>query len=181
MKKMLFCCSLSFFLFACSNDKNKEETTTTSTSDSTMAKSTVALPYTASYSSSWSDNVSDEDLKTVMITYKDWEDGNMSGLGKAMADTVVIDMSSGNHLKLSNADLMKMWSKSRDSLSSVKIDMAGWNKMYSTDKKEGYIVTWYDETDTYKTGKVDSASYHDINQVKDGKITWYAQYKRPKK
>ena len=74
-----------------------------------------------------------------------------------------------------------MFTTYRDSLSSVTIDMQGWQKMYATDKKDGYIVTWYDETDTYKTGKVDSASYHDINQVKDGKIVWYSQYKRPKK
>ena len=74
-----------------------------------------------------------------------------------------------------------MFTTYRDSLSSVTIDMQDWQKMYATDKKNGYIVTWYDETDTYKTGKVDSASYHDINQVKDGKIVWYAQYRRPKK
>jgi hypothetical protein len=53
--------------------------------------------------------------------------------------------------------------------------------MYEPDKKEGYVVAWYKETDTYKNGKVDSAYYHDINQVKDGKIVWYAQYKRPAK
>ncbi|MBK9570608.1 MAG: hypothetical protein IPO53_12315 [Chitinophagaceae bacterium] len=74
-----------------------------------------------------------------------------------------------------------MWGTNRDSLSSVKIDMESWNKMYATDKKEGYIVTWYKEYDTYKTGKVDSASYHDINLLKNGKIVWYSQYKRPMK
>jgi hypothetical protein len=51
--------------------------------------------------------------------------------------------------------------------------------MYSTDKKDGYIVTWYKEYDTYKNGKVDSAAFHDINQLKDGKIVWYSQYRRP--
>jgi hypothetical protein len=59
--------------------------------------------------------------------------------------------------------------------------MTAWNKMYSTDKNEGFVVTWYDETDTYKNGKVDSASYQDINMMKDGKIIYYSQYKRPKK
>jgi hypothetical protein len=105
----------------------------------------------------------------------------MSGLANAMGDTVTLEMSSGDHKRLSRADLTKMWTTSRDSLSSVKIDMGAWNKMYSTDKKDGFIVTWYDETDTYKTGKVDSASYHDVNLVRDGKIVFYSQYKRPKK
>jgi ketosteroid isomerase-like protein len=179
MKKILLCFCIAAFLLSCNSGGEKTATTTT-TADSTT-KSTVDLPYTASYSSSWSTDVSDADLKMVLMTYKDWADNNMSGLGRALADTVIWDMSSGDHKKLSKADLMKMFTTYRDSLSSVKIDMGGWNKMYSTDKKDGFIVTWYDETDTYKTGKADSASYHDINQVKDGKIVWYAQYKRPKK
>ena len=179
MKKILLCFCFATFLLSCNSGEEKTAATT-STADSTT-KSTVDLPYTASYSSSWSTDVSDADLKMVLMTYKDWADNNMSGLGNAMADTVTLDMSSGDHKKLSKADLTKMWTTYRDSLSSVKIDMAGWHKMYSTDKKDGFIVTWYDETDTYKTGKVDSASYHDINQVKDGKIVWYSQYKRPKK
>jgi ketosteroid isomerase-like protein len=63
-------------------------------------------------------------------------------------------------------------------MSSVTIDMHAWQKMYATDKKEGHIVTWYKEIDTYKNGKVDSATYHDINRVKDGKIVWYSTMKR---
>jgi len=178
MKKIVLCFCLSAFLVSCGSDKEKTAATSTATEGS---KTTVDLPYTASYSSSWSTDVSDADLKMVLSSYKDWADNNMTGLGNSMGDTVTLDMSSGDHKKLSNADLRKMWKTYRDSLSSVKIDMEGWNKMYATDKKEGYIVTWYTETDTYKTGKVDSASYHDINQVKNGKITWYSQYKRPKK
>lgn len=178
MRNFLFCCGLSIFLFSCKNEKNDTEAAST---DSTTAKHNIDLPYTASYSSSWSTEVSDADLKMVLTTYKDWADNNMSGLGKAMGDTVDIDIPSGAHYKKSNADLMKMWSTSRDSMSSVKINMSVWHKMYATDKKEGFIVTWYDETDTYKTGKVDSASYHDINHIKDGKIVGFEQYKRPKK
>lgn len=178
MKKIMMFLLCGAFLVACDSKKDKPATDDKETK---TEKTTVDLPYTASYSSSWSTDVSDADLKMVLMTYKDWEDGNLSGLSAALGDTVVVDMSSGDHLTKSNADLMKMWSTYRDSLSSVKITMHGWHKMYSTDKKEAHIVTWYDETDNYKTGKVDSATYHDINRVKDGKITWYAQYKRPKK
>jgi ketosteroid isomerase-like protein len=179
MKKILLGFYLSIFLLSCNS--NKEKTADTTTSPDGTSKTAVDLPYKASYSSSFTADVSDADLKTVLTTYKDWSDGNISGLSKAMADTIVVDMSSGEHMKATNSDLMKRWSTYRDSLSSVTIDMAAWQKMYATDKKEGYIVTWYDETDTYKNGKVDSATYHDINRVKDGKIVWYSQYKRPKK
>lgn len=182
MKKILFCFSLGIFMLSCKDDKKKTETTdadkmTTATTD----KPAMDLPYTASYSSSWSTDVSDADLKTVMMTYKNWADNNISGLATAMGDTVTVDMSTGDHMVKSNADLMKFWTTYRDSLSSVRIDMQVWHKMYATDKKDGYIVTWYNEYDTYKNGHVDSAAYHDINKVKNGKITEYSQYKRPLK
>ena len=178
MKKILVCFGAATFLLSCNSEKEKAPGITT---DAVAEKSSVELPYTASYTSSWSTDVSDADLKTVLMSYKDWSDGNMSGLESAMADSVSFDMYTGAHFNLSKAGLIKMWSTFRDSLSSVKIDMQGWQKMYATDKKETYIVTWYDETDTYKNGKVDAGSFHDINQLKDGKIVYYAQYKRPKK
>ncbi|MBK5273390.1 MAG: hypothetical protein JJE22_20505 [Bacteroidia bacterium] len=183
MKKIILCFSFAAFLLSCNNDKD-DKTATSSTDSTTMSApmSTIDLPYTASYSSSFTTDVSDADLKMVLTTYKDWETGNLGGLPGAMADTVDLDFAGGEHFRLSNADLMKMWTSYRnDTLSAVTIDMQGWQKMYAADKKEGHIVTWYKEIDTYKNGKVDSAYYHDINRLKDGKITWYAQYKRPAK
>lgn len=178
MKKIFLCFCSAGFLLSCNSEKEKPAAPETTT---TAEKSTLELPYTASYTSSWSTDVSDADLKTVLMTYKDWADGNMSGVAAALADTTSVDFSTGDHVKGPKADIVKMFTTYRDSLSSVKIDMQGWQKMYATDKKETYIVTWYDETDTYKNGKVDSGSYHDINQLKDGKIIYYGQYKRPKK
>ena len=178
MKQLIFCCSIAFFLFSCNNEKTEVKGAAT---DSVTTKPVADLPYTATYSSSFSNDVSDADLKMVLQTYADWSSGNMTGLSSSLGDTVEVDFSNGQHFKKSKADLMKMWTTSRDSLSSVKVTMEAWNKMYATDKKEGYVVTWYSETDTYKDGRVDSASYHDINQIKDGKIIWYSQFKRPKK
>jgi len=182
MKKIVLCFSFAAFLLSCNNDK--DDKTTASTTDSTTMSapmSMAAMPYTASYSCSFTTDVSDADLKMVLMTYKDWEDNNISGLKGAMADTVVLDLSSGDHLRLANPDLMKMWATYRDSLSSAKIDMQAWQKMYSSDKKEAHVVTWYKEIDIFKSGKVDSAYYSDINRIKDGKITWFSQYKRPAK
>jgi ketosteroid isomerase-like protein len=171
---------VSAFLLSCNSNTEKTAATTASTATE-PSKPAMDMPYTASYTSNWSNEVSDADQKMVLMSYKDWSDNNMAGLLAAMGDTVTVEMSSGLHKVLPRADLGKMWSTYRDSLSSVKIDMESWHKMYAADKKESYIVTWYSETDTYKDGRVDSASYHDINQVKDGKIIWYSQYKRPKK
>lgn len=181
MKKLISFCSLSLFLMACNSGETKTETPVAATADSVTTQPAVDLPFKATYSSSWSDNVSDADLKLVLNTYKAWSENNMTSLQNALADTVEIDMSSGDHFKKTGAEIAKMWSTYRDSLSAVNIDMIAWRKMYSTDKDDAYIVTWYDETDTYKNGKADSAAYHDINLIKNGKIVWYAQYKRPKK
>jgi len=181
MKTFLFCFAIGASLVSCNS---KVESASASKDSSVVADTNntpADLPYTASYSSNWTQDVSDADLKTVLLSYKNWEDGNINELAKQMGDTVTVDMSNGNHFVKSNADLMKFWGNAHDSMSSVKIDMVAWNKMYSADKKQTFIVTWYDETDTYKNGKADSASYQDINMMKDGKIVYHAQYKRPKK
>jgi ketosteroid isomerase-like protein len=176
MKKLLSLICLAAFFVSCNTSGQQKEVNRT---DTVPNKTSADLPYTPSYSSNFSDDVSDADLKMVLMTYKDWESGNMKGLEDAMADSVVFVMSTGRVLNLSKADLMKLWKTTRDSLSSISIDMQAWHKMYSKDKNEGHIVTWYKETDRYKIGKVDSAYYHDINRLKNGKIVWYSQYKRP--
>jgi hypothetical protein len=178
MKKMFFACCCAAALLACNNEKKEGGDEAAQAAATTAA---TDLPYTAMYTTNWTDNVSDADLKTVLQSYKDWETGNMDGLAAAMADTADIDMSDGTHLRLSNADLKAKWTGYRDSLSSVSIKMDTWKKMYSPKDSNSFIIVWYDEYDTYKNGKVDSASYHDINGIKDGKIIWFSQYKRPKK
>jgi len=178
MKKVSLFLLFGIFVMACNNEAKKEEPVEVKGEKMTEP---VDLPYTATYGSNWTSDVSDADLKMVLMSYKDWADGNFSGMSKALGDTIVVDMNNGDHWVKSNADLMKVWTVNRDSLSSVKIDMVSWHKMYSTDKKVAFVVTWYDETDTYKNGKVDSGSYHDINEIKDGKITYYGQFKRAKK
>lgn len=179
MKKIVFCLVAITILAACNNEKKSGETEVKAATSTTTTA--VDLPYKPMYSSEFTQDVSDADLKMVLMSYKHWSDGDMSNLSKDMGDSCEVDMNNGDHFKGTNADLMKIWSKTRDSLSSVKIEMEAWNKMYAADKKEGYVVTWYKETDTYKMGKVDSAWYHDINQVKNGKISYYRQYKRPAK
>ena len=180
MKKIFLYGSLICFLVSCNNADKKSLTAETNPAAATE-KATVDLPYTASYSSSFDNDVSDADLKMVLMSYKDWADSNVQKVVDVMADTLNYDSPNGETSKLTRAELLKRWGTFRDSLSSVKIEMQAWHKMHSMDKKDKFIVTWYKEYDTYKNGKVDSNYWHDINQVKDGKINWYSQYKRPMK
>ncbi len=173
MRKIFFCFGFAIFLLSCNSNKDKPAETKI-----VADQPAIDLPYKASYSSSFTTDVSDADLKMVLNSYKDWSAGNMTGLASLMADSVYYDGNDGRSMHLPKADLLKMWRIYRDSLSSVSIDMYAWQKMYATDKKEGHVVTWYKEIDTYKNGKVDSATYHDINRVKDGKIDWYSSMKR---
>ncbi|MFN5135227.1 MAG: nuclear transport factor 2 family protein [Chitinophagaceae bacterium] len=175
MKKFLSAALMAATLIACNNEAPK----TAETTGGKEKKSTVSLPYNPVYSSSWSTDVSDEDVSTVLNSYKDWETGNLDALVSKFADTLALSAWDGKNQRVSHADLKKMWQPFRDSLSKVEIKFDGWHKMYATDKKEGYVVLWYKEIDTYKDGRVDSASWHDINQVKDGKISWYSQFRRP--
>ena len=186
MKQFLLCCAAATFLVSCnSSDTGKSTASGDSTSTTTATatpKPTVDLPYTASYSSSFTADVSDADLKTVLMGYKDWADGNMTNVAKSVGDSLEWYRADGAHFKLSNAGIMKLWGTYRDSLSSVAIDMEAWQKMYSTDKKDSIISAWYKETDTYKGGKkVDSAYYNDINLMKGGKIVYLESYRRPAK
>ena len=178
-KSLLFLCTVVCW-YSCNNAADKS-TTTDTTKTAVAEKKMIDLPYTATYSSSFTDDVPDADLKMVLMTYKDWADGNIQGLVGSVADTLAIDAWDGTSMQMPKAGLIKMWTSFRDSLSSVKVEMQGWQKMHSTDKNDNFILTWYKEYDTFKNGKVDSASWHDINQVKDGKIIWYSQYKRPMK
>jgi hypothetical protein len=173
MKKIFLFLISGAFLFSCNTSADK----TASAKDTTTQSSSVALPFTASYSSSFSNDVPDSVLASVLTSYKDFSDGNVAKSMDAFGDTIEWYNWNGTHIKLPKADMMKIWAGFRDSLSSVKYNMRAWNKLYSTDKKSSFILTWYFETDTYKNGKIDSAAYHDINGLKDGKIILLETFK----
>ena len=169
MKKLMLMAAVAIFFAACNNEKKEEQK---------GMGSSIQLPYKAGYSSQFNDKVSDSDLLTVLNSYKYWENADMKGAAGTLADSVAWMSWSGEQYSGSKADLVDRWGKFRDSLSSVQITMAGWTKDHSIDKNEDFILVWYKEIDTYKTGKVDSANYHDINQVKGGKISWYSTYRQ---
>jgi len=175
MKHVFLVASIIGLMLACNNEAEKPADAATTTPAATTP---TDLPYTASSSSEWDTNVADADVKTVLTSYKDWADGNMDGLMTAIADSIWVDRWDGHSANYAKADLKKMWALSRDSLSSVKIEMEAWHKMRSVKQKDSIVVVWYKQTDTYKDGKIDSARWHDINMVKGGKIVWYSQYRR---
>jgi hypothetical protein len=171
MRLLLFCATL--LMLACNT------TTSNKTTTSEEKKSSVTLPYTAAFSSNWSTDISDEDLKTVLLTTKYWQDGNIKALVNLYDDTLTFDSWEGKNYTLTREDVETLWKPLRDSISKVEIRMEAWQKMYSIDKKEAIIATWYAETDTYKNGKVESFIYHEFNRIENGKIVSLSQFRRP--
>jgi ketosteroid isomerase-like protein len=171
MKNIIFLLAINVLVLAC-NPPAKEETPE-------AAASPVVMPYTATYSSQFNNDASDQDVLLVLNSYKAWENADMPALRSTFGDSLSFNRWDGTVYSGLTEGVTDNWAVFRDSLSSVKIKIGAWSKNHSIDKNENFILVWYREIDTYKSGKIDSAEWHDINQVKDGKITWYAQYKRP--
>lgn len=173
MKKYIFICiSFAFAVTGCNSKEGSK------TEGSKMAESNIQLPYTAGYTTDFTNNVSDSDLLTVLNSYKAWETGDIKGLRATMGDSMYVDAADGFKFAGLTDSLMKNWQTMRDSLSSVKITMDVWLKNHAVKDSANFINVWYKEIDTYKTGKVDSANYEDDNALKNGKIIWYSSHKQ---
>ena len=171
MKKCIFTfLALPVLLVACNSSQQTN-------ADSSTASS-IQMPYQASYTTEFDNNVSDSDVLTVLNSYKYWETGDLNALRSTLADSIVVAGANGFKFSGPTDSLMKMWGIQRDSLSSVTITMDVWLKNHSVKDSLDFINVWYKEIDTYKNGKVDSAYYEDDNAMKDGKITWFSSHKQ---
>ncbi len=168
MKKILYLLAATALFASCKNVTQKAEAKTDS----------VTMPYKASYSSSFtiSDNAKNEQL--VLQSYKDWEDNKLNNAPAYFADTVALDFSDGGKYKLRRDSMVKVFQKFRDSLSSSKIDVVATINMHSTDKNQDWVSVWYKQTDTHKSGKIDSSFYNDVNNVVNGKIVYVTSFRQ---
>ena len=137
--------------------------------------SSVTMPYTASLSSNFVP-ASDSVVLVALNSYKAWETGDMAALKATFADSTGFVFSNGYTFHNTADSFMRFATKFRDSLSSVKIDMLAWIGSHSVDKNQDWVNAWYKETDTYKTGKVDSSYFEDANLIQNGKIAWVYSY-----
>lgn len=67
MKRIVLLLPLALCAFACTNPQQEVA------EEPTQEMSTVVFPYTASYTSNFSSDVSDTDLLAVLNSYKAWE------------------------------------------------------------------------------------------------------------
>jgi len=140
------------------------------TASTDTKKDSITMPYKATYTTTWALSDSSRYVQSVLQSMKDWENNKLSNGSSYFGDTVTFLHWSGEKLSAKRDSLLKIFQKYRDSLSSVKIEVATWINTHSMDNKTDWVNVWYKETDTYKTGKVDSAFYNDANMIKNGKI-----------
>jgi ketosteroid isomerase-like protein len=170
MKKLLFILFISILYVACTGN----QPSTTTTGDSTAA-STKEAPLTMPYKASFSSDISignQANALTVLNSYKAWETGDMTAFANTLADSVSFNFSDGSKFNGTKDSMVKMATKYREGLASIKIDMDAWLPVHSNDKNEDAVLVWYKEIDTDKSGKIDSTYYGDINGLKDGKINF---------
>jgi hypothetical protein len=180
MKKLFFILFVSVLYSACTGNKSDTATGTDSSSLATAAESesAVSLPYTAGYSSDFSLG-KNSTLVNVLNSYKAWETGDMTALKNTFADSITFVFSNGFTFTGTADGFATESKKYRDSLSSVKLYVDAWMPVHSNDKNEDWVLVWYKEIDTYKTGKIDSAYYHDDNMIdKNGKIAFTAVHRQ---
>src|SRR5205085_2012080 len=78
---------LSALVFAC-NTEDKDQKKSSSSSG-------IKLPYEASYTTEFTNNVSDSDLLTVLNSYKYWETGDLKALRGTMGDSMSVHGADG--------------------------------------------------------------------------------------
>jgi len=174
MKKLFFLLALPLCYAACTNNTTTTTTTTVAPADTTAA---VTLPYTATYSSTFVPG-KQADVLTVLNSYKDWETGDIAALKATTGDSIEYLFPNGFVFNNTADSFATFAKKFRDSLSKVQINMFAWTSNHSVDKNEDWVNAWYEETDTYKTGKVDSTIFEDDNLLKNGKIVWVSSHEQ---
>jgi hypothetical protein len=174
MRKIYFLLGAAVFITSCNSGAAKTEAAT----DTTMAKPEVALPYTASYSSSFKMGNPEFSAMILQGSWKDWEMNTMDNMKSWVADTVTVYHSDNTMVKGIDS-LTARWKKGRAKYSSVSTTIDAVMPVYSTDKNENWVLVWATEVDTKLNGKIDTTSVMETWRInKDNKADLLYQFDR---
>lgn len=114
----------------------------------------------------------------VQGSWKDWEMNTQNNMRSWVADTVLA-LQSDNSIVKGVDSLQARWQRGRSDYSNVIDTIDAVFPVYSTDKKENWVLIWAREINTDKTGKVDTVAIQETWRInKDGKADWLLQYDR---
>lgn len=164
-----------FFLSACNNEKKEAATTELPT------KKTVTLPYIANYSSSFEMGNPEYTAVILQGSWKDWEENKLDNMKNWAADSITAYH--GNNHKVKGLDsMMAIWKRDRADYSSVADTIDAAFSVYSTDKKENWVLVWAREIGTKPDGTKDTVALMETWRInKDGKADLLLQYDRKRK
>ncbi len=146
--------------------------------DAKPDKPAVALPMTASYSSSFEMGNPAYAAMIVQGSWKDWEMNTMDNMKSWAADTITA-YSADNKVAHSLDTLQARWKKGRADYTTVIDTIDAVMPVYSTDKKENWVLVWATEINVNSKGKRDTVSVMETWRInKDGKADLVYQFDR---
>ena len=168
MKKILLSLAVATFIVACNTEKK--------TDADSQAK--VTLPYEAGYSSSFEMGNPAYLAMILQGSWKDWEENNLDNMKNWMADTIVAYHSDNKVVKGVDS-LMARWKRDRASYTSVKPTIDAVMPVYSSDRKENWVLVWATEIDTKADGSIDTVGLMETWRInKEGKADLLYQFNR---
>jgi hypothetical protein len=173
MRKMFLFIMIAGTLAACNND-----TKVAASGETKDVKPAVALAYTPEYSSSFEIGKPEYAAMIVQGSWKDWENNSMDNMKSWVADTILAFHADNSMVKGVDS-LQARWKRGRAGYTSVIDTIHSATAMYSTDKKENWVLVWAKEINTDAQGKIDTTELMETWRInKDGKADRLYQYDR---
>ena len=172
MKKLILIFMVTAVAISC-NEKSENAGGTESTPSAPAA---LTMPVT--YSSSFEMGNPAYAAMIVQGSWKDWQDNTMDNMQKWVADTALI-LQSDNKVIRGVDSLMANWERGRAAYSAVSDSINAVMPVYSTDKKENWVLVWATEYNTKTDGTKDTAAVMETWRInKDGKADLLLQFDR---
>ena len=175
MKKIFLVLTSAVVLFtACNNEKEDKD----EKGDHDAMPLTINMPYKADYSSSFVLGNADYATTIVQGSWKDWETNSLDNMKSWVADTVVAFHSDNSMIQGADS-LMARWKRGRAKYTTVIDTIDAVIPVYSTDRKEHWVLVWAREISTSTDGKTDTTALMETWRInKDGKADMLLQYDR---
>ena len=172
MQRLIFLLSFAVIVMSCNEKKQAAE------SSGTAAKQSVTLPYQATYSSSFEMGDPAYSATILQGSWKDWEENKLDNMKSWVADTIVAFQSDNSVVEGADS-LMARWKRGRAEFTSVKDSINAVIPVYSTDKKENWVLVWATEINTKADGTKDTVAIMETWRMnKDGKADLLLQFDR---
>lgn len=174
MKKYFLVLAAASLFIACNNEKEDND----DDGDHDAKASVIKMPYTAGYSTSFVMGNPDYATTIVQGSWKDWETNNLDNMKSWIADTIVAFHSDNSMVKGADS-LMANWKTARAKYTSSIDTVDAVMSVYSTDKKENWVLVWARAIDTKLDGTKDTVAIMETWRInKDGKADRLLQYDR---